>query len=62
MSFWVGAVPIAIVAIIAWLVYSIVAMSQRHFERMERIKRGYPLDDDKSAPPRRDDYVDLTKN
>ena len=50
MVFWV---PIAITAIITWGVVEVVKTSMRHAERIEKIKRGYPID---GAKP--DGYVE----
>lgn len=47
---------VIIVAIVFVFVTSIVKMSFRHAERMEKIKRGYPLDDEKDSRDR--DFID----
>ena len=52
---------VAIVAISLGFVFSIVKMSLKHNERIERIKHGYPLDDNKQPDSAEDfGYVDMT--
>ena len=43
-----GFFAVIIVAIVFTFVYYIVKMSLEYSERIERIKHGYPLDDEKS--------------
>jgi len=43
-----GIFAVAIVAIVLSFVYIIVKMSLEYAERMEKIKRGYPLEDERS--------------
>ena len=43
-----GVFAVIIVAIVFTFVFNIVKMSLEYSERIERIKHGYPLEDDKS--------------
>jgi len=45
MGFWTAIFLIAFFAIITGFVLQIVKMAMRHYENIERIKRGYPTKD-----------------
>ena len=61
-SFFIAAMVVAIVAIVFGTIFKIVKMSLQHRERIERIRHGYPLDDEKPVQAKPLDYVDMTGN